>query len=142
MNDAWLFPSCAREEVTEVEESVPVIVRARSAVQEDAKTSLSGTHVFWSENDAVHPTDAEMEAIFAKAEADYTTLSESLFIESYVKILHKKPRFLPGSGAVFISATKIFAIQINFFRFVPSLLPPAECGRVSDANETIYSHWL
>ena len=50
---AGLFPSCAREDITEVEERVPVIVRARSAVQEDARTSLSLTHVFWSENDEI-----------------------------------------------------------------------------------------
>ena len=49
-----------------------------------------------SEEDTVHPTDAEMEEIFAKAEADYTTLSESLFVESYVKILHKIRADLPN----------------------------------------------
>jgi len=49
-----------------------------------------------SEEDTVHPTDEEMEAVFAKAEADYTTLSESLFIESYVKILHKIRADLPN----------------------------------------------
>jgi len=48
-----------------------------------------------SEEDTVHPTDAEMQEIFAKAEADYTKLSESLFIESYVKILHKIRADLP-----------------------------------------------
>lgn len=54
---------------------------------------ISGVEM--SEDDMAHPTDAEMEAIFAKAESDYTQLSESLFIESYVKILHKIRTDLP-----------------------------------------------
>lgn len=49
-----------------------------------------------SEEDMVHPTEAEMQAIFAKAETDYTTLSESLYIESYVKLMHKIRADLPN----------------------------------------------
>ena len=52
--------------------------------------------VAMSEEDMVHPTEAEMQAVFTKAETDYTTLSESLFIESYVKLIHRIRADLPG----------------------------------------------
>jgi len=53
-----------------------------------------GTHylvkdVLISEDDLVHPTAEELQAVFDKADSDYTTLSESLFIESYVKLMLK-----------------------------------------------------
>lgn len=52
--------------------------------------------VAMSEEDTVHPTDAEMQAVFSKAATNYATLSESLFIESYVKLIHKIKADLPN----------------------------------------------
>lgn len=77
----------------------------------DAPSHYLVPGVFVSEDDDEHPTKAEMNAIFEKDASDWNQLSETMFIESYVKLLHKIRVTYPATEVLIIIGDRLAPSQ-------------------------------